>query len=169
MTVRNCSEWYAPENKLSEMVSALFPNIGQAYQINANPNAMKKNILKFPSQNDKLPFFKEIMKNGYHVFSRENAKVPDYYPSKFPDYPGVDLQHLNIGDVITIRVFFRIGTGEYVRADGGYLDLEVEHIEDDAVFGVILTQLPKKFPLQTGSSLEIYPDEILYKAQITTH
>ncbi|WP_028319491.1 hypothetical protein [Desulfobulbus elongatus] len=68
----------------------------------------KKNILKFPTQNDSFPFFKEILENGYHVFSMKNAKVPDYYPNKFPDYPGVDLQHLHIGDVITIRVFFRI-------------------------------------------------------------
>jgi hypothetical protein len=30
--------------------------------------------------------------------------------------------------------------------------------------GGILTELPKKFPLQKGDSLEIYQDEILYKA-----
>ena len=129
----------------------------------------KKNILKFPSQNDSFPFFKEILENGYHVFSMENAKVPDYYPNKFPDYPGVDLQHLHIGDLVTIRAFFGIGSGKNVSADGGYLDLEVEHIEGDTVFGVISTQLPKEFPLQAGDSLEIYPDEILYKAQMTEH
>jgi len=129
----------------------------------------KKNILKFPAQNDSFPFFKEILENGCHVFSMENAKVPDYYPNKFPDYPGVDLQHLHIGDVVTIRVFFRIGANKNVHADGGYLDLEVEHIEGETVFGVIQTQLPKEFPLQAGDSLEIYPDEILYKAQMTEH
>lgn len=129
----------------------------------------KKNILKFPSQNDSFPFFKEILENGYHVFSMENAKLPDYYPNKFPDYPGVDLQELHIDDIVTIRVFFRIGAGKNVHADGGYLNLEVEHIEGEAVFGVILTQLPKEFPLQAGDSLEIYPDEILYKAQIKEH
>lgn len=95
--------------------------------------------------------------------------MPDYYPSKFPDYPGVDVQHLHIGDVITIRVFFRIGSSQHVRADGGYLDLEVEHIEGETVFGVILTRLPKELPLQAGDSLEIYPDEILYKSQMTEH
>ncbi|MDD2462867.1 MAG: hypothetical protein PHI97_02615 [Desulfobulbus sp.] len=129
----------------------------------------KKNILKFPAPNDSFPFFKEILENGYHVFSMENAKVPDYYPNKFPDYPGVDLQQLHIGDVVTIRVFFRIGSGKNVRADGGYLDLEVELIEGETVFGVLQTQLPKEFPLQAGDSLEIYPDEILYKAQMTEH
>lgn len=129
----------------------------------------KKNILKFPAQNGRFPFFKEILENGYHVFSMENAKVPDYYPNKFPDYRGVNLQHLHIGDVITIRVFFRIGADEHVRADGGYLDLEVELIEGETVFGVIQTQLPKESPLQAGDSLEIYADEILYKAQMTEH
>ncbi len=129
----------------------------------------KKNIFKKPVPNNSFPFFKEILENGYHVFSMDNAKMPDYYPSTFPDYPGVDLQHLHIGDVITIRVFFRIGAGEHVRADGGYLDLEVELVEGDTVFGVILTQLPKELPLQAGDSLEIYPDEILYKAQMTEH
>jgi len=129
----------------------------------------KKNILKFPSKLDSFPFFKEILEQGYHVFSMENAKLPGYYPNKFPDYPSVNLQHLSIGEVFTIRVIFRIGSGENVRADGGYLDLEVEHIEGDTVFGVIVTQLPKEFPLQAGDSLEIYLDEILYKAQITEH
>ena len=129
----------------------------------------KMNILKFPSKLNSFPFFKEILEQGYHVFSMENAKLPDYYPNKFPDYPGVNLQHLSVGDVFTISVFFRIGSGENVRADGGYLDLEVEHIEGETVSGVIVTQLPKEFPLQAGDSLEIYPDEILYKAQITEH
>ena len=129
----------------------------------------KKNVFKLVGHRENFPFFKEILENGYHVFSMENAKVPDYYPNKFPDYPGVDLQHLHIGEVVTIRVFFRIGSGKNVRADGGYLDLEVEHIEGETVFGVIQTQLPKEFPLQAGDSLEIYPDEILYKAQMTEH
>ena len=71
--------------------------------------------------------------------------------------------------MITIRVFFRVGAGATLRADGGLLDLEVEHIEDDTVFGVILTELPKEFPLQTGDSLEVYPDEILYKTEATNH
>ena len=126
-------------------------------------------LLKFPEKLDNYPFFKEILENGYHVFSMENAKLPGYYPNKFPDYPGVNLQNLYDGEVFTIRVFFRLGSGKNVRADGGYLDLEVEHIEGDTVFGVILTKLPKEFPLQKGDFLEIYPNEILYKAQMTEH
>lgn len=126
-------------------------------------------IQKIPARLDIYPFSKDIFEDGYHIFSRENAKIPDYYPGKFPNYPGVDFNHLQIGDVITIRAFFRIGGENNIRADGGYLDLEVEHIEGDTVYGIILTKLPKGFPLETGESLEVFKDEILYKAEITEH
>jgi len=126
-------------------------------------------IQKFPVKLDKFPFFKDILEDGYHIFSLEDAKIPDYYPHKFPDYPGIDLKDLYVGDVITIRAFFGTGAGENSRVDGGYLDLEVEHIEGDTVFGVILTKLPKGFPLETGESLEVFKDEILYKAKTTEH
>ena len=90
----------------------------------------KKNVFKLVGHRDNFPFFKEILEMGYHVFSMENAKLPGFYPNTFPDYPGVDYRQLRVGDVITIRVFFRIGAGRDVRADGGYMDLEVEHIRD---------------------------------------
>jgi len=74
-----------------------------------------------------------------------------------------------VGDKITVRVFFRVGTGEDIRADGGYIDLEVEHIEDDSVSAVVLTQLPKEFSLAKGYSIEIYEEEILYRNKVTDH
>lgn len=111
------------------------------------------------------PFFDEIMEEGYHIFSLTNAKIPGYYPNQFPDYPGVNLSSLTVGDRITIRAFLRVESGEHVQVDGGYIDLEVELIESDHIFGVILTELPKHFALETGSSLEIREDEILYKLQ----
>ena len=126
-------------------------------------------FVKIPKKPDMFPFFREILEHGYHVFSLEHAKLPDYYPNSFPDYPGVDLQNLRVGEVITIRVFFRIGGGHNVSTDGGYLDLEVELVDGETIFGVILTHLPKELPLQAGDSLELYPDEILYKAQMTEH
>ena len=55
------------------------------------------------------------------------------------------------------------------KVDGGYIDLEVESIESDHVIGIILTELPKQFPLEKGSSLEIREDEILYKMETTVH
>ncbi len=126
-------------------------------------------VIKFPSQPDNDSFFKEIIEEGYHIFSLENAKNPNYYPNDFPDYPGVNVRNLKIGDVVTVRAFFKVGSGKNVRADGGYLDLEIEHIEDDSVFGVIMTELPKGFALQKGTSLELFKDEILYKAKMTEH
>lgn len=126
-------------------------------------------VLKFPSKTDNGPFFKEIIEEGYHIFNLENAKNPNYYPNDFPDYPGVNLRDLKIGDVVTVRVFFKVGSGKNIRADGGYLDLEIEHMEDDSVFGVIMTELPKGFALQKGTSLELFKDEILYKAKLTEH
>jgi hypothetical protein len=71
--------------------------------------------------------------------------------------------------MITVRVFFRVGTGELVRADGGYIDLEVESVEDVSVLAVILTELPKEFSLGTGDSIDIFEEEILYRNKITEH
>lgn len=129
----------------------------------------KKNVFKPLGRRASFPFFKEILEIGYHVYSKENVKLPGYYPNTYPDYPGVDFQQLRVGDVITIRVFFRIDAGRHAPADGGYLDLEVESIEGETVFGVILTELSREFPLQKDDSLELYPDEILYKTQRTEH
>jgi hypothetical protein len=42
-------------------------------------------IIDFPSTPDQSPFFKDIIEDGYHVFSLKNAEKPDYYPN--PDKP----------------------------------------------------------------------------------
>jgi len=65
--------------------------------------------------------------------SLKNTKKPNFYPNEFPDYPGVSLKDLKIGDKITVRVFFRVGESDDIRSDGGYVDLEVKHVEDDSV------------------------------------
>jgi len=88
------------------------------------------------------------------------------YPKELPDYPGVNIKNLEIDDVITIRVFFKIGKGQSFRVDGGLIDLRVEFIEEDKVLAVITTQLPKEFSLGTGDSIEVYEEEILYKSPI---
>ncbi len=121
------------------------------------------------STDNDSPFFADVMEEGYHIFSLNHAKTPGFYPNQFPEYPGVKLSSLIIGDRITIRAFFRVDSGEDLQIDGGYIDLEVEHIEPDHVFGVILTELPSHFALETGSSLEIREDEILYKVEQQVH
>ena len=120
-------------------------------------------IIQFPQKQPAPPFFSDIINEGYHIFSLMNAKKPDYYPNEFPDYPGVSVKDLQPDDIITIRVFFRVGSDKDVRADGGYLDLEVEHVEGNSVLAVILTELPDDFSLKTGETIELFEEEILYK------
>lgn len=126
-------------------------------------------IIKFPTSPNQSPFFKDIKEEGYHIFSLKNANKPNFYPNEFPDYPGVKLKKLKVGDKITVRVFFNVGAGDDIRADGGYIDLEVELVEDKNVFAVILTELPDDFPLKTGESIEVFEEEILYKAKETEY
>jgi hypothetical protein len=126
-------------------------------------------IIKFPTNPAQSPFFKDIIEEGYHIFSLKNAKKPNFYPNEFPDYPGVKLKKLKVGDKITVRVFFKVGTGEDIRADGGYIDLEVEDIFFDGVNAVILTELPKGFSLATGDSIDVFEEEILYRNKVTDH
>jgi len=126
-------------------------------------------IIKFPSKQAEPPFFDDIVEDGYHIFSLKNAKIPNYYPNEFPAYPSVPIKDMKIGDKITVRVFFRVGEGDEIRADGGYIDLEVEHLVDDSVSAVIVTQLPKEFSLGTGDSIDVYQEEILYRTEVTDH
>ena len=133
------------------------------------PGRNEVTIIKFPKKQPRPPFFKEVMEEGYHIYSLKNAKIQGYYPNKFQDYPGVNLKELKIDDVITVRVFFAVGSSDNIRVDGGYLDLEIEKIDDDRVLAVILTELPDDYPLGTGDSVEVYEEEILYKAKSTEH
>lgn len=119
----------------------------------------------------KSSFFGEIMEGGYHIFSfsRTNAKTPGYYPNQFPDYPGVRLCSLSESDRVTIQTFFRVDSRKDMKIDSGHIDLEIKLIEPEHIFGVILTELPKQFPLETGRYLEIWGDEILYKVVAQVH
>ena len=126
-------------------------------------------IIKFPTDPAQSPFFKDIIEEGYHIFSRQNAEKPNFYPNDFPDYPEVTIKDLEIGDKITVRVFFRVGTGDNIRADGGYIDLEVEQLEGDSVIAVVTTELPIDFSLSVGDSIEVFEEEILYRNKVTDH
>lgn len=121
-------------------------------------------IIKFPQKpKNEPPFFQEIREEGYHVYSLDNAKRSNFYPSAFPNYPGVPIKTLKENDIITIRIFFGIGKGPKMRVDGGLIDLRVEFVEEDRITAAIITQLPKEFPLSNGDSIEVFADEILYR------
>ena len=47
----------------------------------------------------------------------------------------------------------------------GVIDLQVDEVHTESVMANILTVLPDKFPLKAGGSIEIFEDEILYKAE----
>ncbi len=66
-------------------------------------------------------------------------------------------------------LFFKIGSGKTMRVDGGYVDLEIELVEDNSIMGVVLTELPEDFALGHGESIEVYAEEILYKVEETEH
>jgi hypothetical protein len=123
-------------------------------------------IINFPQKPDKEPpFFSEIKEDGYHIYNLKNAKEPNYYPSELPQYPGVALKDLKEDEVITIRAFFGIGKGKNMRVESGYVDVQVEFIDQNSVIGAILTELPDHFALKTGESIEVFEQEILYKVE----
>jgi len=121
-------------------------------------------VIKFPQkQTIEPPFFSDIREDGYHIYNIANAKKPGFYPSELPEYPGVALKDLREDDIITIRVFFGMGSGKNMRVDGGCIDLKVEFVDENKVLAVITTELPKVFVLNKGESIEIFQKEILYK------
>ncbi len=80
-------------------------------------------IIKFPQNpSNEPPFFSDIKEDGYHIYSLENSKTPNFYPPELPDYPGVSLQDLKEEDIITIRVFFGIGKGKNNRKSILFID-----------------------------------------------
>lgn len=111
-------------------------------------------------------FFAEIRKEGYHIYNLDNAETPNYYPDEPQDYPGVSMRDLQIGDIITIRVYFGVGTGEEMQVDSGYVDLRVEEIDIDKILAAIVSELPEEYALSQGDSIEVFVEEILCKNEI---
>lgn len=115
---------------------------------------------------DEPPFYAEIRQDGYHIYSLENAQIPNYYPEEPQDYPGVSVNDLEEGDIITVRVFFGVGAGEEMEVDSGYVDLRVEYVDIDRVSAVIVSELPEEYVLSQGDSIEVFEEELLYRNEI---
>jgi hypothetical protein len=106
-------------------------------------------------------FEKEVEKEGCAVFSKAKSRSPGYYPSPFPNNEDIELDALHVGDTVTIRVFFKAGTGRKYRIEGGLVDAEIEAIEGKTIWANILTELPKGFPLQKSTTIGLSIDEVL--------
>ncbi len=114
--------------------------------------------------NDHEAFFNDLSEDGYHIFGRQNAKTPGFYPNPFPSYTELDISDIKESDTIAIRAFFPINKTDMSQIDTGYMDLEVEYVDRDAktVWGNILTVLPDTFALSKGTTIELNLDEVLF-------
>ncbi len=119
-----------------------------------------QNIDLFPE------YHSDLKEEGFHIFSKKKSKIKGFYPKEFPKYDEeIDLSSLKKGDIVTIRVFFLVSRVPVFRADGGYVDLDIEFIDGETIWGNILTELPPQFPLAKGTSIELSIDEILNVAK----
>lgn len=107
-------------------------------------------------------FFSDLANEGFHIFSRRNAKIAGYYPNSFPSFPELDIADIRVGDTLTVRAFFGAKSA-LSRIDSGHMDLVVEHVDRDAetIFGNIVTELPAGFALAKGTTIELSLDEVL--------
>ncbi len=119
--------------------------------------------MKFDA-NDHKAFFNDLTEDGFHIFSRQHAKNPGFYPNSFPSYPELNISDIKESDTITIRAFFPKSKTAMPQIDGGHIDLEVEYVDHDTkkVFGNILTELPPTFALSKGTTIELNLDEVLF-------
>ena len=109
-----------------------------------------------------LEYHTDLEEEGFHIFSKKKSKIRGFYPKEFPKYDDeIDINSLKEGDIVTIRAFFLVSRDLIFRADGGYIDLEIEFIDGETIWGNILTELPPQFPLAKGTSIELSIDEIL--------
>ena len=112
---------------------------------------------------DHREFFDDIIRDGFHIFSRRHAQSPGFYPNEFPAYPEVQISDIHEGDTVTVRAFFAANKAAMPRIDSGQIALIVEYVDRDAMtlFAGILTELPKKFALAKGTTIELDLDEVL--------
>jgi hypothetical protein len=108
-------------------------------------------------------FFEELREEGYHIFSRSKAAIPGFYPNAIPSTPSIPMEKIRPEQTITARAFFAVGDRKQPTVESGLLSLEVEFIdpETNAIFANILTQLPNRFCIAAGTTIELYIDEVL--------
>ncbi len=108
-------------------------------------------------------FHRDLKEDRYHIFSITKAKRRNFYPNPIPRHKSTHPARIKIGDVITIRAFFALGTNAIEAIESGLIQLEVEFVDKPKkqFFANILTLLPEEFVLAQGTTLELIADEIL--------
>ena len=115
-------------------------------------------------KNDYSSFDSDLNNHSFHIYNKDKAKIKGFYPSKIPDdFHNLTISDINIDDIVTIRAYFLILKKPIYKIDSGKIDLQVECIDNNTIFGNILTELPSNFPLAKGTTIELDINEILYK------
>jgi len=112
----------------------------------------------------------DLIKNRYHIFDVNYAKVTGYYPEQLLEFvPKVESFNrdfkIEVGEMYSVRAFFALSApvdGE-VEYQSGYLDLKLMMQEKDVYIGEVVTQLPPMFALKKGSKIKISASNIFYK------
>ena len=76
--------------------------------------------MKFAA-NDHQEFFHDVAEDGFHIFSRQQAKVRDYHPNAFPAYPEFDISDIKERDRITIRAFISTSKTAKPTVESGHI------------------------------------------------
>ena len=115
-------------------------------------------------------FQMDLIKQKYHIFSLENAKIEGYYPRELLKIidKGAHFKKkfkIEIGKIYSVRAFFAISEpiNNEVEYQSGYLDLKLIMHENQIYVGEVVTELPPMFVLRKGSKIKIKKENIVYQ------
>jgi hypothetical protein len=115
-------------------------------------------------------FQMDLIKQKYHIFNLDNAKIEGYYPRELLEI--IDkVAHfqkkvkIEIGKIYSVRAFFAISEpiDNEVGYQSGYLDLKLIMHENQVYVGKVVTELPPMFVLKKGSKIKIKKGSIVYQ------
>ena len=115
-------------------------------------------------------FQMDLIKQKYHIFNLENAKIEGYYPSELLEIMD-ELGHfekkleIELGKIYSVRAFFAISDpiDNEVAYQSGYLDLKMLMHKNQVYVGEVVTELPPMFVLKKGSKIKIKKENIIYQ------
>lgn len=115
-------------------------------------------------------FQMDLIKQKYHIFNLDNAKIEGYYPRELLEIIDKVAYHkkkvkIEIGKIYSVRAFFAISEpiGNEVEYQSGYLDLKLIMHENQVYVGEVVTELPPMFVLKKGSKIKVKKENIVYQ------